>query len=186
MPGFILHSVDCTEHVQFLEMTCGSLPPAPEGYAWTACPIPATRYRVVLVDGVHQVIEHIEDPEVVLSAAKRAMQDEVNAMRAARTTVIATTRGVIDADDSSLVSLGTAVSEAMAAKLAGGPYSISWRLHDNSAVNLDADEMIALSAEVSAARSAAYAHSFDLKARIDATSSLDALRSIDVAQGWPQ
>jgi len=187
MHAFILHSLDCTETVQFLTTSTGGGLPTPEdGYAWTKVPFPPNEWRVVLENGEPKVVPYEEPTAVVLAAAKQAKAREVNEFRTSRLAVAHTSIGLVDSDDASVANLTSNAAMATNAKLAGEPYSIAWRLQNNSNAPLDADGLIGLANEVIAKRGATYAHSFDLKGRIDAAETIEALNMIDVAEGWPQ
>ncbi|WP_334182044.1 DUF4376 domain-containing protein [Novosphingobium sp.] len=185
MFAYILHSVDCAEQVQFLEMTSGYLPPPPEGYLWTECPTPATSYRISVADGQYHAIEYVEDPAVQLATAKRTKLDEVNSYRSCRASVASTSFGLVEADETSRTNFNGAVSMARLSQEAGRPFSITWRMFDNSEQVLDAEQIIALGLEVAGYVNACYERSFALKNTIEAVLSLEDLAAVDITAGWP-
>ncbi len=71
------------------------------------------------------------------------------------------------------------------AKQAGEPFSIMFTMEDNSEVEHDADDMIALGLAEGLYISAVHAASLVIKAAIDAVTTPEELEAIDLEVGWP-
>jgi hypothetical protein len=97
----------------------------------------------------------------------------------------ATGLGVFQTDDVSIRNiLGTAQMAALS-KMSASAFSIDWRLADDSMVTLDADGFIAVSAGVMEHVKDCYAHSWTLKAAVEAAEDDATIDAIDVTAGWP-
>lgn len=91
------------------------------------------------------------------------------------------TIGTIDSDERSRLYVAGAVNMAQIAKAASDPFTIRWRLADNSYVDLDADAMIATGLEVGRFVDACCQVGFNLKDDIDAAADAIEVAAIDIA-----
>lgn len=92
--------------------------------------------------------------------------------------------GTFDSDPASRANITGAVTMALIAQSAGSPFSIGWKLADNSVVTLNAAQMIAAGLAVGQRVAACHAHAQSLGIAINAASSHAALDAIDVSAGW--
>src|SRR3546814_10566296 len=76
------------------------------------------------------------------------------------------------------------VAEATLSKINGTPFSMPFKLSDNSIVMLDADQMIEVGKAVSLHGQRMYAKSWELKALADAATTTEELDAIDINAGW--
>src|SRR3546814_3090594 len=76
------------------------------------------------------------------------------------------------------------VAEATLSKINGTPFSMPFKLSDNSIVMLDADQMIEVGKAVSLHGQRMYAKSWELKALADAATTTEELEAIDINAGW--
>lgn len=83
MPGFILHSLDCTDIAMRIEVSHpGSLIKPDEGYAWFEVPLPASAWTVVLNgEGKPEKAPFVRDAEAQLTLAKIAARQAVKALQ---------------------------------------------------------------------------------------------------------
>ncbi len=95
-----------------------------------------------------------------------------------------TPSGVVDTDGTSLINLMTNYQAAMFASLSSASFSISWRMKDNSMVDLDAPAMIAIGNAVLQRNEAIYSKSWEIKAALEAADA-DTIDSVDIT-GWPE
>jgi hypothetical protein len=186
MIGYLLHD-DAGVVFQFMDLTSGTLPPAPEGYRWTPCPAPALNWRPQPDgDGGFTAAPYVAPAEMQLRAAK---DDRLQAAGTARDRRIAagcvSSFGLVDADDQSRTNVLGAVALAQIAKQAGAPFERQWRMYDNAYLTLDADQMIALGIEVGSFVGACYSASFAAKDAIEAAATLEEVAAVDVTAGYP-
>lgn len=130
-------------------------------------------------------------------AASGAVVDDLAAVRATRSAAATAYRdrriasgcttsfGVADADDVSRANILGAVSMAMIAKGAGDPFSIQWRMHDNSYQTFDADQMIQFGVEVGSFINTCYQASFAVKNAIEAAATRADIEAVDITAGYP-
>lgn len=97
----------------------------------------------------------------------------------------ATPKGRVDTDGESRQKVLGLFLMATTAKQAGAPFSILFTMEDNSEVEHDADEMIALGLAEGLYISACHASSLVIKAAIDAAETIPALEAVDIDAGWP-
>ena len=93
--------------------------------------------------------------------------------------------GVFDSDLPSRQNINGAVTGAMIAQGAGAPFTISWKLADNSLVALDAAQMIAAGLAVLGRVAACHANAQAIGVAIDAAEDFATLNAIDLEAGWP-
>lgn len=93
--------------------------------------------------------------------------------------------GKVDTDSVSVHNIMAAYQSAVLASLTSQPFTIDWRLADNSSTTLDATGMIKIGEAVLARTQACYSHSWELKAEIDAATTADAVNAIVLSEGWP-
>lgn len=93
--------------------------------------------------------------------------------------------GVFDSDDASRLNLVGASVMALAAQAAGQPFSINWKLADNSIVTLNAAQMIAAGVAVGSKVSAIHARAQQIGLAIEAAQDSGTVSSIDIGGGWP-
>lgn len=94
-----------------------------------------------------------------------------------------TPAGVVQTDEVSIRNILGAVSRATIATAKDEPFELSWRLADNTAVTLNAAEMMSLGVSVMEFIEAAYQRSWAVKAQI-AAGDLEALEAFDVSSAW--
>jgi heterodisulfide reductase subunit A-like polyferredoxin len=94
--------------------------------------------------------------------------------------------GIFDSDAISRGNINGAVTGALMAQAAAAPFSVSWKLADNSIVTLDAAQMLLVGAAALAHVAAAHARSQVLGAEILAAQSPQEVDAIDTESGWPQ
>lgn len=92
--------------------------------------------------------------------------------------------GVFQTDKVSTENIMGAVQMAVISVLVQQPFSLTFRLADDSEPALDAQDMIAVGAAVGVYRSAVYKRSWELKALVDAAESMEDLDAV-VLDGWP-
>jgi hypothetical protein len=93
--------------------------------------------------------------------------------------------GVFDTDPVSRSNINGAVTGAMLALQAGAPFSVDWKLADNSIATLSAMQMIVVGQAVLARVAAAHATSQELGLAILAAATWADLSAIDIEAGWP-
>jgi hypothetical protein len=83
MHGFILHSEDCTEIIERLEVSHPDLlVPADAGFVWTETPTPVAEWTVELADGEPQAVLFVPTPdeeEILLVGLDKRLQDAIDA-----------------------------------------------------------------------------------------------------------
>ena len=92
--------------------------------------------------------------------------------------------GRFDTDDASRANITGAVVGAMIAQAAATPFSIGWKLADNSVVDLDAAKMVRVGTAALAHVSACHANAQALGTAIQSADSVAALDAVDVEAGW--
>lgn len=129
----------------------------------------------------------VMDGDSDLETLRKKTVHSINRMRDGLINGVYTVQGlgVFEIDKTSTENIMGAVQVAVISKMANQPFSISWRRADNTNITLDADQMIAVGTSVAAFRSAVYERSWELKALVDAATTLEELQSI-VLDGWPQ
>ena len=93
--------------------------------------------------------------------------------------------GRVQTDPESTTKINGLTTLALIAQAGGQPFEVGFSMADNSVVVLDATEAITMGATVGGYVGAVYAHSFALRAQIDAAVDLAALAAIDLLLGWP-
>ena len=122
-----------------------------------------------------------------LAAAKLALVEQVKARRdqAIEAGCGVDGIGTFDTDAVSRSNINGAVTGAMIAQLAEQPFAIGWKLADNSIVQLNGPQMIAVGVAVLTRVSAAHANAQALGTAIGAAGDFAALDAIDIGAGWP-
>lgn len=95
---------------------------------------------------------------------------------------IPTAFGIIDSDPDSQRKISNAVLTAMSLK---DSFVIDWRVKDNSLIELNADEMIAIGIEVTQHISLCQKNKNLLDQRINSAINEEELNDIDLQIGWP-
>lgn len=96
-----------------------------------------------------------------------------------------TPAGLADSNEVSRSNIAGAALAAVIAKGAGSSFSVTWTMADNSAVILNADQMIAMGLAVVQHVDGCHAHARNLKAQIESATTVGELLAIDVSAGWP-
>lgn len=120
----------------------------------------------------------LDDIRTALWAKTRAIRDRIVVNGAS------TPFGPIDSDIQSRTNIVGAVVSAQIFKASGDPFEMTWTMADNSTVDLDADDMIALGVAVASHVNTAHAHARTLRDTIGAAEDVSALLQIDVEAGW--
>lgn len=94
--------------------------------------------------------------------------------------------GVVDSDDVSIRNIMASYQAAVLSLVAQQPFEMSWRLLDNTSVEVDAQGMIAIGNAVLQHTKLCYERSWELKEQIGATETIDELQAIDLNSGWPE
>lgn len=93
--------------------------------------------------------------------------------------------GTFDSDLVSRTNISGSVTGAIIAQSASLPFSVSWKLADNSIVVLDAAQMIAAGMAVMQHVAACHANAQAMGLAIIAAEDAEALGLIDLEAGWP-
>jgi hypothetical protein len=94
--------------------------------------------------------------------------------------------GRIDTDPTSIRNVQGAVQAAVIASSAGQPFSVDWRLSDNTTATLDASQMITMGIAVTALVTSAYEASWSIKEALsDPNLTIEQLRTVDITTAWP-
>jgi hypothetical protein len=96
-----------------------------------------------------------------------------------------TPSGRVDTDEVSLRNIMATYQSAVLAKLTTSPFSVEWRIADNSSVVLDADQMIAVGNAVLSRTQACYENSWSLKAEVEAATTVEEVTLVLIGSGWP-
>lgn len=96
-----------------------------------------------------------------------------------------TTFGVVDSDESSRSLINGSVTMASLSKSAGLPFSINWRMKNNTYVMLNADEMISMGLQVGHFVSQCFTASFAVKDAISAATTTVAAYAVNLSAGYP-
>lgn len=121
-------------------------------------------------------------PGPTLAALKANRWESIKAARAtALDAPLVTPKGTFDADGPARANIGGAVALAQTATAAGHAFAITYTLHDNTAVTLDAADMVSVGLSLGAKVQAAFATARALRAQIDAAITPEAIALIS----WP-
>lgn len=94
--------------------------------------------------------------------------------------------GPFDTDPVSRSNINGAVTGAVVAQMTGVPFSVPWKLADNTIFTVpDATTMIAIGVAVLGFVSACHEHSQSIGLAINAAADEAALSAIDIETGWP-
>lgn len=93
--------------------------------------------------------------------------------------------GRFDTDLLSRTNINGAVTAATIAAGQVQPFSVPWKLQDNTVTTLNAQTMIAAGMAIMQHTSACHAHAQTLGLAIDGATSFAALEAIDIEAGWP-
>ncbi len=154
-----------------------------EGYdpaEWTEVSAPPATGAWVY-DGTGWVAFPIRTLEQVKDAAKDAVERARDATMNGGAPV---TVGVIDSDQQSRLFVAGSVSMAQIALAASQPFTIRWRLADNSYADLDAAGMIGMGVELGQFVNACCQTGFDLKDQIDGAEDAQEVAAIDIAAAF--
>lgn len=129
------------------------------------------------------------EPGPVLSVAERKLEmvESIKSIRDARIAGGATVQGigVFDSDDAARLNITGAVVMAQVAIAANQPFSMSWKLANNTLVTLNAQQMIAVGLAAGTHVAACHARAQALGVAVQAAASHDDLDAIDLSSGWP-
>lgn len=122
-----------------------------------------------------------------LGAAKAAKWAEAKARRDAEIDQGCAVPGVgtFDTDPLSRSNINGAVTGALIAQAIAQPFSINWKLQDNSIVELNGTGMIAAGVAVLTHVSACHDNAQILGMAIDGAKDFATLNAIDIGAGWP-
>jgi hypothetical protein len=95
-----------------------------------------------------------------------------------------TPSGRVQTDDVSIRNILGSVQTASLSVMLNQPFSIQWRMADNSLPTLDASAMIAMGVAVMSHVKACYTHSWEIKDAITAADTIEAIKAIDLESGW--
>lgn len=93
--------------------------------------------------------------------------------------------GTFDSDEKSLANITSASLMALAAKVGNLPFAISWKLADNSVVELDADAMLAAGLAVGQHVVACHHKAQEIGLAVEVAAEARDLEAIDIDAGWP-
>lgn len=93
--------------------------------------------------------------------------------------------GVFDSDDTARLNITGAVVMAQVAIAAGSPFSMSWKLANNSIVTLNATQMISVGIAAGTHVAACHARAQALGISVQGAADHTALDAIDLNAGWP-
>lgn len=132
-------------------------------------------------------VETFTLPEPSLDDAKAAKWTAAKVNRDARIDAGVTVPGIgtFDSDGISRNNITGAVTMALIAQGAGAPYSITWKLADNTVATLTAAQMIGVGVAVGQYVAACHARAQTLGLAIQAASTVAAVDAIDIGAGWP-
>lgn len=118
-----------------------------------------------------------------LEAAKARKRGEIKASRdkAVSGGVVVPEIGTFDSDEISRSNINGAVTGAILAQAAGQPFSVYWTLADNTVVQLDGPQMLAVGTTVMAHVSAKYTIGQSLQALVEAAETVPEVLAIT----WP-
>ena len=93
--------------------------------------------------------------------------------------------GRFDSDTPARINIIGAVTGAQMALAAGQPFSVPWKLQDNSVTTLSAAQMLFVGQTVLAHVTACHQRAQVIGIAIDAAQDEAALSAIDIGAGWP-
>lgn len=93
--------------------------------------------------------------------------------------------GKVDSNEKSRVLINQSATDALFAKMTNEPWSIEWRMYDNSLVTVDADDMIAIHRAVTSHTVICSSRAIELKNNVQAAQDENELRTIVIGSGWP-
>lgn len=91
----------------------------------------------------------------------------------------------IDSHGNAVLRINVAVQAAIAAKVAGVPFAVSWTCADNSEMPLNADAMLAMNAALAAHGAAIHNAARGHKQAIGALTTAEAVQAYNIEAGWP-
>lgn len=94
--------------------------------------------------------------------------------------------GLIDTDDKSTKNIMGMYQKAILSKVTNSNLNISWKMKDNSVIELSRDEFIDLGDDVLEFSQKCYAYSWILKEAISKCDNYDTLDAINILDGWPE
>ncbi|PZQ21163.1 MAG: hypothetical protein DI569_12935 [Sphingopyxis macrogoltabida] len=126
-------------------------------------------------------------PVVTIAEARAARWEAVKRIRDARIDGGHDVPGIgrFDTDPTSRLNINGAVTGAMMAAAAGAPFSIGWKLADNSVADLDGTQMLMAGQSVLDFVAQCHAVSKAMGLAIDAAETVEAVAAIDIESGWP-
>jgi hypothetical protein len=132
-------------------------------------------------------VQTVTLPVPPLAVAKAAKWEQAKAERDRRIAAGCAVPGIgtFDSDDPSRSNITGAVTMALIAQAAGQPFSIGWKLADNTVATLDAAQMIGAGVVVGQYVAACHANAQALGQAIEAAGTIAALGDINIGAGWP-
>lgn len=129
------------------------------------------------------------EPGPVLSVAERKLEmvESIKSIRDARIAGGTTVQGVgvFDSDDAARLNITGAVVMAQVAIAANQPFSMSWKLANNTLVTLNAQQMIAVGLAAGTHVAACHARAQALGVAVQGAADHAALDAININIGWP-
>ena len=145
---------------------------------------PANVYEWVVSNPGPLVGGALYDDPTSLEAKRSKTLRRINEMREAVVNGgCLTPSGVVDTNEISRNNVAAACQVALRASLTEAPYSVVWRLLDNSEVTVDAAGMLAIGDAVLFHVDRAYRLSWTLKAQVEAATSIEQIDNIPLV-GW--
>jgi len=172
----------------------------PFGYQWvfpaphpTLDPITHVTQEVApeLVNGNYEqrwsiVALPAEQVAANIEAKKAQMVSAVNARRdAAEEAGFFYLGKPFDSDSRSVQRINTAVQAAQVALAASAPFVLEWMCADNTALTLDAQQMLGVPVALATHANAIHLNGRNLKGAIAAATTSAELAAIDIESGWP-
>lgn len=133
-----------------------------------------------------QVSVAVDDPRSI-ETVKDSKWTQAKAVRDAHIDAGVTVPGIgtFDSDPASRNNITGAVTMALIAQGAGAPFTIGWKLADNSVSTLDAAEMIGVGVAMGQYVAACHANAQVIGLAIQGASDIETIDAIDLGAGWP-
>lgn len=93
--------------------------------------------------------------------------------------------GTFDSDSVSRNNITGAVTMALIAQGAGAPFTIGWKLADNTVTTLDAAQMIGVGVAMGQYVAACHANAQAIGLAIQGAGDVETVEAIDIGAGWP-
>ncbi len=127
----------------------------------------------------------IVSDEIEFQHRKDAARTEINDIRDQNIHLgCVTPFGILDTDEVSIRNILGSCQAAQILLANSMPFSVEWKMQDNSEITLDGPEMLQIGILVMQHISGCYSVSWGLKADVAATTTLAQLEAIDFSEGW--